>query len=90
MYVISHVKSTKISPAWPQTLLYLSCFYIWFGFMSAIPHKEERFLFVVYPHLCLAAAVAMHYIIQILRKISSSILKVSKVSLNITFQDLVY
>lgn len=37
-------------------LLASSPLYIWFTFMSALPHKEERFLYIVYPHLCLAAA----------------------------------
>ncbi len=48
--------------------------------MSVIPHKEERFLFVVYPHICFAAAVAMYYILGLLRSISTSLLRVSKVS----------
>lgn len=37
-------------------LLAASPLYVWFTFMSALPHKEERFLYIVYPHLCLAAA----------------------------------
>ncbi|GAM20124.1 hypothetical protein SAMD00019534_032990, partial [Acytostelium subglobosum LB1] len=44
----------------PRTLLTLSPFYMWFAFMSYLPHKEERFLFVVYPFLCLAAATAIY------------------------------
>jgi alpha-1,2-mannosyltransferase len=27
---------------------------LWLGVMFSMPHKEERFLFVVYPHICLA------------------------------------
>jgi len=37
-------------------LRYTAGFYIWLGIMLRMPHKEERFLFVVYPLLCLAAA----------------------------------
>ena len=37
----------------------LGAFYLWVGFMSLQPHKEERFIFVVYPILCLLAAVAL-------------------------------
>jgi hypothetical protein len=33
-------------------------YWLWLAFFSALPHKEERFLFVVYPQLCLAAACA--------------------------------
>jgi alpha-1,2-mannosyltransferase len=43
-------------------LLYLSPFYLWFIFYSYIPHKEERFMFVVYPVCCLAGAVCLDMI----------------------------
>ncbi|KAK9846490.1 hypothetical protein WJX81_005211 [Elliptochloris bilobata] len=32
---------------------------LWLAAISALPHKEERFLYVVYPLVCLAAAVAL-------------------------------
>lgn len=35
-----------------RLLVVSSAFYLWLGFMSAIPHKEERFLYVVYPQAC--------------------------------------
>lgn len=38
-------------------LLYLSPFYLWFLAMSKLAHKEERFLFVVYPLICFGAAL---------------------------------
>jgi alpha-1,2-mannosyltransferase len=41
-------------------------FHIWFSFMTAMPHKEERFLFLVYPTLCLAGAVALDHVLDIL------------------------
>ncbi|CAE8581675.1 unnamed protein product [Polarella glacialis] len=34
--------------------------FIWLGFFSAIPHKEERFLAPAYPLLLLAAAATVH------------------------------
>eukprot|EP00698_Gefionella_okellyi_P016588 TRINITY_DN4756_c0_g1_i1.p1 TRINITY_DN4756_c0_g1~~TRINITY_DN4756_c0_g1_i1.p1 ORF type:complete len:334 (-),score=62.53 TRINITY_DN4756_c0_g1_i1:662-1663(-) len=37
----------------------LSPFYLWLAFMTIQPHKEERFLYVVYPILCLAAGLAV-------------------------------
>eukprot|EP00962_Isochrysis_galbana_P010879 scaffold3037_cov109-Isochrysis_galbana.AAC.1 len=43
-----------------RVLLLLSPGYIWVAFFSAIPHKEERFLYPVYPILCLAAAVGVN------------------------------
>eukprot|EP00937_MAST-01D_sp_MAST-1D-sp2_P002225 g2225.t1 len=39
--------------------LHLSPLYLWFGIMLSRPHKEERFLFPVYPLFCLAAAVCL-------------------------------
>jgi alpha-1,2-mannosyltransferase len=45
-------------------IIYSSPFYIWFGFLSVLPHKEERFLFVVYPMCCLAGAIALEYLLQ--------------------------
>lgn len=40
--------------------------YIWFIFMSNIAHKEERFLFVIYPQIAFAAAYGLYLIIDIL------------------------
>ncbi|KAJ1730200.1 mannosyltransferase [Coemansia sp. Benny D160-2] len=34
-------------------------FFLVFGVFSAQPHKEERFLTIVYPHMCFNAAVAL-------------------------------
>eukprot|EP00899_Mesostigma_viride_P024385 jgi/Mesvir1/5130/Mv15282-RA.1 len=45
----------------------LSPVYIWVGFMSTVPHKEERFLFVVYPLICLAAATSVDVLENLLR-----------------------
>jgi len=40
-------------------MLHLSPLYLWLGFFSAMPHKEERFMYVVYPLLCVAAAAGL-------------------------------
>lgn len=37
----------------------LSALYLWLGIMTPRPHKEERFLFVVYPILLLGAAYTL-------------------------------
>ncbi|KAM4651329.1 alpha-1,2-mannosyltransferase ALG9 isoform 1-T1 [Discoglossus pictus] len=51
--------------------LTLSPMYIWLGIFFAQPHKEERFLFPIYPLICLCGAVALsalqkcyHYVFQ--------------------------
>jgi len=40
-------------------LLYLSGGAIWLVIMFLMPHKEERFLYIVYPVMCLSAAYAL-------------------------------
>ncbi|CAI0438140.1 unnamed protein product [Linum tenue] len=40
----------------PDLLVVVSPLYIWLGFMSLQPHKEERFLYPVYPLVCVAAS----------------------------------
>ena len=42
--------------------LRLAPFYIWLGILTMQPHKEERFMFPVYPLLCFNAAVATYLI----------------------------
>lgn len=48
----------------PYTLLTirLAPFYLWFIFMSLQPHKEERFMFPIYPFLCFNAAVTIYLV----------------------------
>ncbi|TPX76851.1 hypothetical protein CcCBS67573_g01874 [Chytriomyces confervae] len=41
-------------------------FYLWFAIFSTQPHKEERFLFVVYPIVCYNAAIAISSVLQML------------------------
>jgi hypothetical protein len=44
--VAAHVSGR---PLRALALLMLLPLYLWVGFMSTIPHKEERFAYVVYP-----------------------------------------
>lgn len=46
-------------------LIMLTGAYLWLAYMSIIPHKEERFLFVIYPWICVAAALALSAISRI-------------------------
>ncbi|KAH7544031.1 hypothetical protein JRO89_XS15G0088500 [Xanthoceras sorbifolium] len=43
----------------PDLLIVVSPLYIWLGFMSLQPHKEERFLYPVYPLVCVAASAVI-------------------------------
>ena len=41
-----------------SALSWCAPYWLWLSFFSVLPHKEERFMFVVYPQLCLSAACA--------------------------------
>ncbi|XP_034679422.1 dol-P-Man:Man(6)GlcNAc(2)-PP-Dol alpha-1,2-mannosyltransferase isoform X1 [Vitis riparia] len=43
----------------PDLLIVISPIYIWLGFMSLQPHKEERFLYPIYPLVCVAASAVI-------------------------------
>ncbi|PWA95009.1 alg9-like mannosyltransferase family [Artemisia annua] len=43
----------------PDLLIVVSPVYIWLAFMSLQPHKEERFLYPIYPLICVAAAAVI-------------------------------
>lgn len=49
-------------------LIVVSPLYLWLGFMSLQPHKEERFLYPVYPLICLAAAAAVEIVPELVPK----------------------
>lgn len=48
----------------PYTLLAtrLAPMYVWFAIFFAQPHKEERFMFPVYPLICFNAAVCLYLV----------------------------
>ncbi|KAA8526762.1 hypothetical protein F0562_009009 [Nyssa sinensis] len=43
----------------PDLLIVISPVYIWLVFMSFQPHKEERFLYPIYPLVCVAASAVI-------------------------------
>ncbi|GAQ89586.1 alpha-1,2-mannosyltransferase [Klebsormidium nitens] len=54
-------------PGYGRLLVGIAPLYLWLGAMSCLPHKEERFLYIVYPLLCLAAAASLAFLPDILR-----------------------
>ena len=42
--------------------LRLAPFYLWLGILSAQPHKEERFMYPIYPLICFNAAVTIYLV----------------------------
>jgi alpha-1,2-mannosyltransferase len=56
-----------------ELAVYFLPMYIWFSFMTFyLDHKEERFLFVIYPLYCLAAAVTLVILLSVLGVITST------------------
>ena len=51
-----------------QLLLWVSPAFVWLAAMLGMPHKEERFLFVIYPLLCWCAAYSAVYVVLIARQ----------------------
>ncbi|EED93788.1 mannosyl transferase [Thalassiosira pseudonana CCMP1335] len=59
-------------------ILVLIPMYIWLGIVLPRPHKEERFLFPIYPMLCFGAAIAVEEMICGMSYITSKIGSSSK------------
>ncbi|KAH0864039.1 hypothetical protein HID58_081250 [Brassica napus] len=49
-------------------LVVISPMYIWLAFMSLQPHKEERFLYPIYPLICVSASVVIENIPELFRE----------------------
>ncbi|KAI1412266.1 glycosyltransferase family 22 protein [Hypoxylon sp. FL1857] len=47
-----------------RTIVFLSPFYMWLGIFSIQPHKEERFMYPMYPFIALNAALGFHIILS--------------------------
>eukprot|EP00299_Pterocystis_sp_00344_P018418 c9194_g1_i1.p1 GENE.c9194_g1_i1~~c9194_g1_i1.p1 ORF type:complete len:576 (-),score=115.41 c9194_g1_i1:20-1726(-) len=53
----------------PITVWHLSPLLLWFVFMFNLEHKEERFLFPVYPLICFAGALCLCVITNVIRRV---------------------
>ncbi|KAF9346887.1 mannosyltransferase [Mortierella sp. AD094] len=60
--------------------LKLSPFYVWFAIFTAQPHKEERFLFVVYPLICFNAVLTLFMAQKIVQRTFDKFITRSKTS----------
>ncbi|CAJ2513993.1 Uu.00g021120.m01.CDS01 [Anthostomella pinea] len=47
-----------------RTIVFLSPFYMWLGIFTVQPHKEERFMYPMYPFIALNGALALHIILS--------------------------
>lgn len=55
-----------------RTITFVTPLYLWLVIFVVQPHKEERFMFPVYPFLALNAAIAFHILLSWLGNISSN------------------
>ncbi|CAN6613794.1 alpha-1,2-mannosyltransferase Alg9p [Trichomonascus vanleenenianus] len=62
-FALAVCNPTKIRYHWLDLLTLVSPFYVWLGIFIAQPHKEERFMYVAYPSLCVNAAIAMEFML---------------------------
>ena len=56
-----------------EALLFTSPAFLWLAVMTTRPHKEERFLFPIYPLLALAAALTVHGVVIALVEVAASV-----------------
>lgn len=65
-----------------RLLLCISPCFVWLGAISMLPHKEERFLYVVYPLLCLGSAAALDLVFMLFSNLFGS--RVSRLGLTVS------
>lgn len=46
-----------------RTVVFVTPFYMWLAIFTAQPHKEERFMYPVYPFLTLNASISLHIVL---------------------------
>lgn len=68
-YLLSKVKNGDDKPNHWRYVVQTSAFYIWLVIFSLQPHKEERFMFVVYPLICFNAGVSLLFLKSLFSKI---------------------
>jgi alpha-1,2-mannosyltransferase len=65
MCCIPTVREFVAVPYGMTTIVLLLPMYLWLGIVMPRPHKEERFLFPIYPCICLGAALSSVVFVQI-------------------------
>jgi hypothetical protein len=51
----------------------LAPLYLWLAVMLPQPHKEERFLYVIYPLICLAAAFSLEIVLAVAQVVADAV-----------------
>ncbi|KAL9599212.1 MAG: hypothetical protein Q9219_003993 [cf. Caloplaca sp. 3 TL-2023] len=60
-FLLQGRSTIKQSPI--RSMVFATPFYLWLAIFSAQAHKEERFMYPVYPFLALNAAIALHTVL---------------------------
>ncbi|KAF8477007.1 Alg9-like mannosyltransferase family-domain-containing protein [Kalaharituber pfeilii] len=69
----SNSNNKQYQPPTTTLITLLIPFYLWLGVFTLQAHKEERFMFVAYPALCVSSAIAFHLTLSIWGTISTAI-----------------
>ena len=73
-----HWVDDKHNQNYSMAILVLVPMYIWMAIVFPRAHKEERFLFPIYPMICFGAGITMHEVLNTISKIMSSIRSTDK------------
>lgn len=67
LFLIQHyiMRRPVSKQPFPRMLTLLCPLYLWLAIFTAQPHKEERFMYPIYPFIALNAAVSLHIVLQI-------------------------
>ncbi|RCI10342.1 hypothetical protein L249_4341 [Ophiocordyceps polyrhachis-furcata BCC 54312] len=57
-----------------RTVVFVAPFYMWLAIFTAQPHKEERFMYPLYPFLALNASISLHMLLSAMGRASSGTL----------------
>ncbi|RDA85907.1 hypothetical protein CP532_2718 [Ophiocordyceps camponoti-leonardi (nom. inval.)] len=57
-----------------RTVVFIAPFYMWLAIFTAQPHKEERFMYPLYPFLALNASISLHMLLSAMGRAGSETL----------------
>lgn len=69
LFISKFVLRLPLALNYTRTFWLLQPFYLWMAIMTSQPHKEERFMYPIYPALALNAAISLHIIVEYLSRI---------------------
>ncbi|KAL7276780.1 mannosyltransferase [Rhizina undulata] len=78
LLLISYFRPNSRTGYAPRMLTLAMPFYLWLTIFTLQPHKEERFMFVAYPSICVNAAMTYHILLTAWGRISSKVLPAGK------------